>query len=70
MIIYQMEKYSDNGDSVEAMVEASEIGIKDNLGDAEWQKILTGENKQWKIIGTFEVPDPQHLSNEESSEES
>lgn len=67
MIVYQMEKYSDNGDSVESMVEATELGIKDNLGDAEWQKILTGENKQWKIIGTFEVPDPP---SEESSEES
>ena len=50
MIVYQMEKYSDNGDSVESMVEATELGIKDNLGDAEWQKILTGENKQWKIM--------------------
>jgi len=67
MIIYQMERYSDNGDSVESTVEASEQGIKDNLGDTEFTKILTGENKQWKIIGTFEVPDPP---SEESSEES
>ena len=67
MIIYQMEKYSDNGDSIEATVEASEEGIKANLGDTEFTRILTGENKQWKITGTFEVPDPPI---EESSEES
>ena len=59
MIAYRIEKLSDDGSSYAAMLEASEAGIKEIHGDTEGAKIIAGEHKQWHLVETFEVPDPQ-----------
>ena len=59
MIAYRIEILSDDVSSYAAMVEASEAGIKEIHGDTEGAKIIAGEHKQWHLVETFEVPDPQ-----------
>ena len=39
--------------------ECVEAGIKEIHGDTEGAKIIAGEHKQWHLVETFEVPDPQ-----------
>ena len=58
MIIYRIEKLSDDGTSYTDMVEASEAGIKGVHGDTEGAKIIAGEHEQWHLAETYEVPDP------------
>ena len=59
MIIYRIEKLSDDGTAYTQMVEASEAGIKKVHGDTEGAKIIAGEHEQWHLVETFEEPDPE-----------
>ena len=58
MIVYRIEKLSDDGTAYTEMVEASEAGIKEVHGDTEGAKIIAGEHDKWHLTETYEVPDP------------
>ena len=58
MIIYRIEKLSDDGNSYTEMVEAIEAVIKEIHGDTEGAKIIAGEHDKWHLVETYEVPDP------------
>jgi len=58
MIIYRIEKLSDDGTAYTHMVEASEVKIKEVHGDTEGAKIIAGKHEQWHLVETYEVPDP------------
>ena len=58
MIIYRIEKLSDDGTAYTHMVEASETKIKEVHGDTEGAKIIAEEHEQWHLTETYEVPDP------------
>ena len=57
MIIYRIEKLSDDGTAYTEMVEADEAGIKEVHGDTEGANIMAGEHKQWHLSETYEIPD-------------
>ena len=57
MIIYRIEKLSDDGTAYTEMVEASEAGIKEKYGDTEGAKMIAGEHVQWHLVETYEIPD-------------
>ena len=59
MIMYRIEKLSDDGNSYTEMVEAEEKAIKEVYGDTESAKIIAGEHDKWHLVDTFEVPDPK-----------
>ena len=58
MIIYRIEKLSDDGTAYTEMVQADEAGIKEVYGDTEGAKIIAGEHDKWHFVETFEVSDP------------
>ena len=58
MIIYRIEKISDDGTAYTEMVEASEAGIIKNYGDTAGTKIMAGEHAKRHLVETYEVPDP------------